>query len=412
MRYHQNTAKLIPYMLTLAKIKALSPKEKDYKVTDGRGLYLLVKKNGSKLWRYDYSRPLTKKRATYSLGIYPDLSLADARSMHADLRNLLAKGIDPLEHKKELARQAVLAEKTTFEALADEYLERKAVRLADGTVTNNRRYLKLAIIKFGKKPINDVKALDVLDVCKIEEKKGHYEQALKIRSVVGQVMRYAVACGYCERDVTQDLRGAIITPKASHYAAIIEPVELGKLLKGMDNYNGYLETQIALKLIPYVFVRPGELRNAQWDNIDFENRQFKFTPQKTQQLTGVELIVPLSNQAFDLLREIEPLTRRRSKYIFPAVHTVLKPMSENTMRQALMRLGYTSDEHTIHGFRATARTLLVEKLKYDEQLVEMQLGHRVRDMHGRAYNRTTFIEERTEMMQAWADYLDEIKKAT
>lgn len=399
-------------MLTLAKIKALQPKEKDYKVTDGRGLYLLVKTNGSKLWRYDYARPLTKKRATYSLGAYPDLSLVDARNMHSELRTMLVKGIDPLEHKKELAREAILAQKSIFEAVALEYIEKKSLTWAETTKINNQRYLSYASAKFGKKPISEVKAIDVLDVCRLEEKKGNYEQALKIRSVVGQVMRYAVACSYCERDVTQDLRGAIITPKASHHAAIIDPVELGKLLKGIDTYNGYLETQIALKLMPYIFVRPGELRFAQWSDIDFDERQFKFTPRKTQQITGVSLVVPLSNQAFDLLREIEPLTRRRSKYIFPAVHTVLKPMSENTMRQALMRLGYTSDEHTIHGFRATARTLLVEKLKYDEQLVEMQLGHRVRDMHGRAYNRTTFIDERTEMMQAWADYLDEIKKAT
>lgn len=399
-------------MLTLAKIKALQPKEKDYKVTDGRGLYLLVKTNGSKLWRYDYARPLTKKRATYSLGAYPDLSLVDARNMHSELRTMLVKGIDPLEHKKELAREAILAQKSIFEAVALEYIEKKSLTWAETTKINNQRYLSYASAKFGKKPISEVKAIDVLDVCRLEEKKGNYEQALKIRSVVGQVMRYAVACSYCERDVTQDLRGAIITPKASHHAAITDPVELGKLLKGIDTYNGYLETQIALKLMPYIFVRPGELRFAQWSDIDFDERQFKFTPRKTQQITGVSLVVPLSNQAFNLLKEIEPITRHKSKYIFPAVYTVLKPMSENTMRQALMRLGYTSDEHTIHGFRATARTLLVEKLKYDEQLVEMQLGHRVRDMHGRAYNRTTFIEERTEMMQAWADYLDEIKKAT
>lgn len=399
-------------MLTLAKIKALQPKEKDYKVTDGRGLYLLVKTNGSKLWRYDYARPLTKKRATYSLGAYPDLSLVDARNMHSELRTMLVKGIDPLEHKKELAREAILAQKSIFEAVALEYIEKKSLTWAETTKINNQRYLSYASAKFGKKPISEVKAIDVLDVCRLEEKKGNYEQALKIRSVVGQVMRYAVACSYCERDVTQDLRGAIITPKANHHAAIIDPVELGKLLKGIDTYNGYLETQIALKLMPYIFVRPGELRFAQWSDIDFDERQFKFTPRKTQQITGVSLVVPLSNQAFNLLKEIEPVTRHKSKYIFPAVHTVLKPMSENTMRQALMRLGYTSDEHTIHGFRATARTLLVEKLKYDEQLVEMQLGHRVRDMHGRAYNRTTFIDERTEMMQAWADYLDEIKKAT
>lgn len=395
-------------MLTLAKIKALQPKEKDYKVTDGRGLYLLVKTNGSKLWRYDYARPLTKKRATYSLGAYPDLSLVDARNMHSELRTMLVKGIDPLEHKKELAREAILAQKSIFEAVALEYIEKKSLTWAETTKINNQRYLSYASAKFGKKPISEVKAIDVLDVCRLEEKKGNYEQALKIRSVVGQVMRYAVACSYCERDVTQDLRGAIITPKANHHAAIIDPVELGKLLKGIDTYNGYLETQIALKLMPYIFVRPGELRFAQWSDIDFDERQFKFTPRKTQQITGVSLVVPLSNQAFNLLKEIEPITRHKSKYIFPAVHTVLKPMSENTMRQALMRLGYTSDEHTIHGFRATARTLLVEKLKYDEQLVEMQLGHRVRDMHGRAYNRTTFIDERTEMMQAWADYLDEL----
>ena len=292
--------------------------------------------------------------------------------MHSELRTMLAKSIDPLEHKKELAREAILAQKSIFEAVALEYIEKKSLTWAETTKINNQRYLSYASAKFGKKPISEVKAIDVLDVCRLEEKKGNYEQALKIRSVVGQVMRYAVACSYCERDVTQDLRGAIITPKASHHAAIIDPVELGKLLKGIDTYNGYLETQIALKLMPYIFVRPGELRFAQWSDIDFDERQFKFTPRKTRQITGISLVVPLSNQAFNLLKEIEPVTRHKSKYIFPAVHTVLKPMSENTMRQALMRLGYTSDEHTIHGFRATARTLLVEKKSqpFNENLLE------------------------------------------
>ena len=168
-------------MLTLAKIKALQPKEKDYKVTDGRGLYLLVKTNGSKLWRYDYARPLTKKRATYSLGAYPDLSLVDARNMHSELRTMLAKGIDPLEHKKELAREAILAQKSIFEAVALEYIEKKSLTWAETTKINNQRYLSYASAKFGKKPISEVKAIDVLDVCRLEEKKGNYEQALKIR---------------------------------------------------------------------------------------------------------------------------------------------------------------------------------------------------------------------------------------
>lgn len=216
--------------------------------------------------------------------------------------------------------------------------------------------------------------------------------------------------GICERDVTQDLRGVLKPPKVIHRAAIIEPNELGHLLVDIDNYQGKFATQIALKIAPLVFVRPIELRTAKWADIDLEACLWKYTPPKTKKQTGLQHIVPLSNQVMALILAIRPITEK-SEYVFPAVHTNVKPMSENTINQALRRLGYSGDEVCGHGFRATARTILDEVLGYPLDVIEQQLAHTVRDMHGRAYNRTKHLDKRIEMMQRWSDYLDGLKKA-
>src|SRR5690606_22507675 len=229
----------------------------------------------------------------------------------------------------------------------------------------------------------------------------------KMRTIAGQVFRYGVQTAMCERDVTQDLIGALQAPIVAHHPAITDPKELGILLNAIDSYEGSFEVRIAIKLIPMLFVRSGELRYALWDEFDLDEGTWTFRPRKTQRQTGVSLIVPLPTQAIELIRELS--LHARSKYLFPAIHTTVKPMSENTMNQALKRLGYDGTKQAIHGFRATARTLIVEKLKYPENLVEMQLGHNVRDMHGRAYNRTVFLDERRAMMQHWADYLDGLR---
>lgn len=392
--------------LTDSQVKQAKPKDKAYKLADGGRLYLYVSKLGAKSWRMDYVRPVSKKRATITLGLYPDVSLAQARQQRADIRSQLANGIDPQQQKMNDEQAQVLLSNNTFAAIADDYMSRKT-HVSPATIVNNNRQLKRLNKHIGDMPITDIKPMDVLNACRTAEAQGYFETAIKMRTMAGQVFRYGVQTARCERDVTQDLIGALQTPVTKHHATILDPKELGVLLNAIDSYTGSFEVRIALKLMPMLFVRSGELRYALWDDFDLDAGTWTFTPRKTQRRTGLSLIVPLPTQAIALIRELS--LHARSIYLFPAIHTTVQPMSENTMNQALKRLGYDGDTQTIHGFRATARTLIVEKLRYPENLVEMQLGHNVRDMHGRAYNRTIFLPERKDMMQAWADYLDTLK---
>ncbi len=396
--------KIIP--LTDSKIKSAKPKEKPYKLSDGEGLYLYISKTGVKSWRVDYTKPIIKKRATITLGQYPILSLSNARKKNMEIKKLLLEGIDPRQQQINDERKKLLESNNTFSAIADEFINRQD-HLHKDTIKNKKRYANNLNDVIGNMPINKIKPIDVLDACRKKEEKGYLELAKKMRSFAGQVFRYGVQTARCERDVTQDLKGALKTPQTKHHSAITNPSEFAYLLRAIDDYQGYFETAIALKLMPILFVRQGELRRALWSDFDLDNALWSFTPTKTIRKTGVELVVPLPSQAMDLLLEIEK--HRRSDFVFSAIHTTKKPMSENTLNQALKRLGYTSDEQTVHGFRASARTMIVEQLKYDEKLVEMQLGHRVRDIHGRAYNRVQWLDERREMLQAWADYLDKLK---
>lgn len=392
--------------LTDTQVKQAKTQDKAYKLADGGGMYLYVTKLGAKSWRMNYVRPITKKHATMTLGLYPDVTLAQARQQRSEIRALLAKGIDPQQQRADDEREQELLSNNTFAAIADDYISRKR-NVSPATITNNLRQLKRLNKYIGNMAITDIKPIDVLKACRTAEAQGYYETAIKMRTIAGQVFRYGVQTARCERDITQDLIGALQAPVTKHHPTITDPKELGVLLNAIDSYEGSFEVSTAIKLMPMLFVRSGELRYALWDDFDLNEGTWTFTPRKTQRRTGLSLIVPLPAQATEILRELS--LHARSKYLFPAIHTTVQPMSENTMNQALKRLGYDGTKQTIHGFRATARTLIVEKLKYPENLVEMQLGHNVRDMHGRAYNRTIFLDERRELMQAWADYLDELK---
>lgn len=392
--------------LTDSQVKQAKPQDKPYKLADGGRLYLYVSKLGAKSWRMDYVRPISKKRATITLGLYPDVSLAQAREQRKQIRTMLADGIDPQQQKIDAEREQELLSNNTFAAIAEDYMSRKR-NVSPATITNNNRQLKRLNKHIGDMVITDIKPIDVLKACRTAEAQGYYETAIKMRTIAGQVFRYGVQTARCERDVTQDLIGALQAPTTKHHPTITDPKELGQLLRAIDTYEGSFEVCTAIKLMPMLFVRSGELRYALWDDFDLDAGTWTFTPRKTQRRTGLSLIVPLPTQAIELIRELS--LHARSKYLFPAIHTTVQPMSENTMNQALKRLGYDGTKQTVHGFRATARTLIVEKLKYPENLVEMQLGHNVRDMHGRAYNRTVFLDERADMMQSWADYLDSLK---
>lgn len=395
-----------PLTDTQIKKAKFDTSKKVTKLFDGKGLYLVIDKNDKKSWRFKYQRPFTKKANTLSFGDYPTVTLAEARKKREAALVLLDQDIDPHSEKIRVINEVLQENQNTFKAVAEEWHSKQ--NLAESTLKKSNSLLEVIYQNIGNKPIGKITPIDILNICKIYEKQGKLETAKKIKVKCGQIMRYGVATGRCERDVTQDLRGAIQTPVVNHMAAITSPKEFAVLLSDIDHYEGTIITKTALKIAPLVFVRPGELRHAKWADIDFDKNIWSYTPPKTKSKTGVELIVPLSTQVIELLKVLQPITCN-SEYVFPAITSTLKPMSENTINQALRRLGYEKEQVSGHGFRASARTLLDEVLHFPVELIEMQLGHQVRDMHGRAYNRTKHLKERKEMMQKWADYCYEIK---
>lgn len=394
--------------LTDSKIKSLkADPNKHQRISDGLGLYLFIHQNGYKYWKFDYSRPYTKKRNTISFGIYPTTSLAEARIKRDEARTLLSQNIDPHVEKVKIENEILNTNNNTFKNIANEWMAKQD--FAESTVKGQQRLLDVINQHIGKIPVHEIKAMDILKVCRIYEKEEKLETAKKVKVKCGQVLRYAVSIGLCERDVTQDLKGAISPPKVTHMAALVEPKDFALLLNDIDHYEGSAITRYALRIAPLVFVRPGELRHAKWQDIDLQKGLWSYTPPKTKSKTGVQHIVPLSTQVLHLLSELAQITKAKSEYVFPATTSNLKPMSENTINQALRRLGYTSEQACGHGFRASARTILEEVLEFPIELIEQQLAHQVKDMHGRAYNRTKHLEKRKIMMQQWADYCDGLK---
>lgn len=372
---------------------------------DGGGMYLLVKPSG-KYWRMDYR--FAGKRKTLALGVYPAVTLAQARRRRDDAKAQLADGVDPSVSKREekLARKMVA--ENTFEKVAMQWLHATAADRKEITQQKVQTWLEKDMFpSIGKLPISTIGPRDVLAMARKMEERGANESAKRLVQICGQVFRYAVAEGSAERDVTQDLKGALQKAEKRHYAAITDPAQLAPLLRAMDGYSGHIYSRTALLLTPLLFVRPGELRKAEWSEIDFEAAEWRIPASKMKMKS--DHIVPLSTQAIELLRQVHPISGH-GKYVFPSIRTGERPMSENTVSAALRAIGYDRDTQTAHGFRATARTIMDEVLGERVDLIEHQLAHAVKDANGRAYNRTAHLPARKAMMQRWSDYLDQLKK--
>jgi len=384
--------------LTDTSVKSAKPTAKEYKLSDGHGLYLLVKPNGGKYWRLKYY--FLDKEKLLAFGVYPDVSLKDARLKRDAARKLLAKNIDPSEAKKEEKRLSILQAANTFEVIANEWLS-KRTNLGSKTKKTYQHYLSYAIEAFGHKPVNNVTSSDVLAVCRKLEARGTIETAHRVKAACGQVFRYAIATDRATYEPTQALKGALKPVITTHHAAFVDPLQVARLMQDIQGCQGHYTVVCALKLAPLVFVRPSELRGAKWEDIDLEAKEWRYFINKTK----TEHIVPLSTQAVTLLSALKTISSN-SEYVFPSIRSNQRTMSENTINTALRRLGYTSEQICGHGFRAMARTILDEKLGYPIEVIEMQLAHAVKDANGRAYNRTKYREQRHKMMQHWSDYLD------
>lgn len=381
-------------------------KEKPYKLAVGAGLYLQVMPNGNRYWRMKYRH--AGKEKLLSIGVYPEVTLKEACDKRDAARAQLRDGKDPSEEKQLGKLKARLSADGRFGALALEWLETRG-DLADSTRSKAKWMLETyAFPWLGKRAIEDISTAEVLSVLRRLEAQDKIESTQRLRQICGQVFRYAVATGRLDRDPTAALRGALKTTKNRHYASITDPAEIGQLLRAIDGYTGQLTTLCALKFAPLVFTRPGELRKAEWSEMDFEAGQWCIPAEKMKM--GVAHIVPLSKQALAVLRELHPLTSK-SRYIFPSVRSLRDPMSENTVNAALRRLGYGTDDMTGHGFRSMASTLLHE-MGWTSDAIERQLAHAERNPIKAAYNRAEHLPERRRMMQAWADYLDKLRIGT
>ena len=390
--------------LTDTKIRTAKPRERPYKLFDGGGLYLMVsaQKDGAagRYWRLKYR--IEGKEKVLAIGTYPDINLREAREAAQHARRLLVRGVDPSEKK----RSSKVVQSDTFLLVAEEWLALQARKLAAVTLEKGRWMLETFIYpRLGGKLINEIKAPELLGALRAIEAKGHHETATRTKQRVGQVMRYAIATGRAERDITADLRGALAPVPTKNRAAITDPGRVGELLRAIDGYQGEPATAAALKLAPLTFVRPGELRGAEWREFDLDGAEWCIPGDRTKM--GDAHLVPLSSQVVDILAGLRALTGS-GRFLFPSLRSRDRPMSENTLNAALRRLGYTTEQMTAHGFRAMASTLLNEQ-GFPPDVIELQLAHAERNKVRAAYNRAQRLEERRRMMQAWADYLDALR---
>ncbi|OJB36088.1 integrase [Burkholderia ubonensis] len=390
--------------LTDTAIKNVKPGEKPMRMFDGGGLYLEVAPSGGKWWRLKYRFAGKEKRI--SLGVYPDVSLAVARKKRDEARERLAAGIDPGEAKKADKRAARLAAANSFEAVARGWMdERKTVVEIGQYEKTLARFNNDVFPWLGKRPIAEIDAPEILAVLKRIDSRGARFTAHRVRSEISRVFRFAIKEGHCKADPARDLVDAILPAQTTHFASITEPAKVGEMLRAFDAFSGTFPVLCALKLAPMLFVRPGELRQAEWVQFDLDKGEWRYLVTKTK----TEHLVPLATQAVTILRELHALTGA-GRYVFPGARDRNRPMSEAAVNAALRRLGYdTRTEITGHGFRAMARTILHEELEQKPEVIEHQLAHAVPDNLGAAYNRTKFIKARRAMMQTWADYLDRLK---
>ena len=375
------------------------------KHTDGEGMFLHVKAAG-KYWRMSYR--FEGKQKTLALGVYPKITLATARLRRAEARALLAGGTDPGEAKQAKKRGQAAQALKTFGDVAEEHATKTMKTLKPKTVQKHRGWLDNDILPFiGGTPIAELRPRDVLEVVQRVENRGSIETAHRVLQYCSQICRYAIAATLIEVDVTSGLRGALTKAKPEHLPAITDPVEVGKLLRAIDAYEGFYSVVGALRLAPLVFVRPGELRTAEWAEIDLEAGEWRIPGAKMKM--GMDHVVPLARQSLEILRSLHPLSGH-SKYVFHSIRSIKVPLSDGAVNAALRIMGYSQDAVTGHGFRAMARTIMDEVLGERVDLIEHQLAHKVKDVHGRAYNRTAHLPARREMMQRWADYLDKLRQ--
>lgn len=389
--------------LTDIAVRSAKPEAKPRKLADERGLFLLVHPNGSKYWRLKYR--FGGKEKLLALGVYPDISLADARQRRDEARKLLANDVDPGTLKQQAKRAIKENAVNSFEAIAREWFAKNLHTWAPSHAEKIISRLERDVFPWlGSKPVAEINAPTVLDVLRRIEGRGTLDTAHRAKGNISQVMRYAIATGRAERDPCPDLRGALPPAKENNLPSITDPVQVGQLLRAIQAFRGTLVVQSALRLAPLLFVRPGELRRAEWAGFDLDKAEWRYFVTKTK----TEHSVPLSTQAVAILRELQALTGH-GRFVFPG-RDPLKAMSDAAINAALRRMGYdTKTEITGHGFRAMARTILAEELHIRAEVIEHQLAHRVPDALGTAYNRTKFLQERRSMMQLWADYLDKLR---
>lgn len=391
--------------LSDTQVKAAKATEKPLKLADERGLYLLVSPSGSKLWRYDYRHQ--GKRKTLALGSYPDVSLAKARKDLAAARELVADGVDPSDARKQRRAAQLAQNEHTFEKIAREWFK----KFSPGWVRTHSDKILSRLERdvfpwIGSRPIAEIEPMELLAVLRRIEARGRLETAHRANQNCGQIFRYAIATGRAPRDPTRDLRGALAPWRSKHYATITDPKGIGELLRAIDGFSGTLPTACALRLAPLLFVRPGELRRAEWSEFDLDAAEWRI-PEGKMKARAVH-IVPLSTQALQILRELHPLTGH-GRYLFPGARTDLVCISDATLNAALRRLGYSNDQITAHGFRSMASTLLNEQ-GWPPDAIERQLAHAERNRVRSSYNHAQYLPERRKMMQAWADYLDTLKR--
>ena len=407
-------------LTALAVKKAKPDSEKKRQLYDGEGLSLEISKTGRKGWRFKYSFGIEgeKRERRISLGVYPAISLEEARERKRQARELVAKGIDPMEQRKLDKIQKAGDTENTFEAVAEEYFN---IRTDEWSESHQKRVLR--ILKrnlnpwIGKIPISQLTLPILLDALRKTESEGKNETVMQAKQFAGQVLRYAVTTERAERNFVPDLRGALKTPTTKHMAAITKPEEVGKLLVAIDAYEGNPIVCCALRLAPLTFVRPGELRHAEWSEIDFQKKLWTISAEKMNKSKKDKMdpsqdhMVPLSRQSLEILHHIQRFTGD-CRYVFPSARSPNRPLSENAILVAIRSMGYTKEEMTGHGMRSMAKTLLEEEeeLEFDTKWIEMQLAHTVKDVHGRAYNRAKYLKQRTVMMQKWADYLDGLRE--
>lgn len=392
--------------LTDTAIRSAKPREKPFKLSDAGGLYLEVAPSGGKWWRLKFRFGGKEKRI--SLGVYPDVGLKDARERRDQARRLLANGVDPGAQRKAARAAGAVRAGNSFEAIATEWFAKQKPAWAASHASKILLRLENDVLPWlGPRPIAEITAPEILSVLRRIESRGAVESAHRVLQNINQIFRYAIATARAERNPAADLAGALSAVAPKHLAAITDPKAIGGLLRAIEAYEGTFVTRSALSLAPHLFVRPGELRHAEWSEFDLDAAEWNIAASKMKM--KMPHLVPLSDQALSILNDLRPLTGE-GKFVFPSARSDKRPMSDNAILSALRRMGFAKEEMSGHGFRAMARTVLDEVLGFRPDFIEHQLAHAVRDPNGRAYNRTAHLAERRKMMQAWSNYLDGLRQ--